>query len=423
MKYKVYIFLALLTISCDTNKTLKVSSPSQNPEVISLLDSLNQELTTFKNGTLIPGLAVSIVNKESVVFQKGYGFANLKSQKAFTPQTVQPIASISKTFIGVALMKLVDLGKINLDDEINSILPFKIVHPKFPNTPITIRHLATHTSSISDNYGENGDGYWLLESNNYKRGEIRDDMFEFLEIIGQNQALSIEQHIKNTCLPDGKWYKENTYLDHAPGTTYSYSNNATTLAGLIIEHVSKTSLDNFCKKYIFRPLKMKNTSWRYSKKNADLLATQYFPDSQSAPTEIFKMPRFTYSRIPAGHLITSIEDLSLYLMEMIRGHEGKGKILSNESFKTLLNPQLDNSHYGDRYSGEFNVKYDVGIFWGMSYEGLKLHNGGEIGVYSFIYFDPETSYGAVGMINARINSFGDSRSIIRKFEKKLSRIK
>ena len=59
----------------------------------------------------------------------------------------------------------------------------------------------------------------------------------------------------------------------------------------------------------------------------------------------------------------------------------------------------------------------------MSYEGLRLHDGGEIGVYSFMYFDPTTGHGGLGMMNARINSFGNSRDIIRKFEKKLSKMK
>ena len=63
---------------------------------------------------------------------------------------MQNIASVSKTLIGVSIMKLVEEDRLSLDDEANRFLPFDIVNPHFPASPILIRHLATHTSSILD---------------------------------------------------------------------------------------------------------------------------------------------------------------------------------------------------------------------------------------------------------------------------------
>ncbi|MEN0045417.1 MAG: serine hydrolase domain-containing protein [Bacteroidota bacterium] len=387
-----------------------------------LLDSLDQELQAFLKQSLFPGIAFSIVNEKEVVFQKGYGSANLEAKKAFTPQSIQPIASISKTFVGVALLKLVDQGKLDLDEAINDILPYPIIHPQFPDVPITVRHLATHTSGISNRFGENGDGYWLLEKSPYQKGDIRDDMYEFIEIIAQNKALSLDEYIQKVCLPTGEWHKEETFLPYAPGTRNDYSNIATAVAGRIIELKSGMSLQDFSQKHIFQPLGMKSTAWTYDAINKEQLSKQYFTDDPSNPSRVSLMPRFTYARYPAGHLITNIEDMSLYLMEMINGFQGNGELLSSASYQFLLHPQLDNSHYEERYEGEFNGSYDVGIFWGISSTGLRMHDGGEIGVYSFMYFDPKTGFGGLGMMNARINSFGDTREIIRKYEKRLSQL-
>jgi CubicO group peptidase (beta-lactamase class C family) len=84
------------------------------------------------------------------LFRRAYGFADLDKQIRYTPQSLHYIGSISKTLIGVSLMQLVERGRIRLDDDINLYLPFKITNPHFPRDVITIRHLATHTSTIRD---------------------------------------------------------------------------------------------------------------------------------------------------------------------------------------------------------------------------------------------------------------------------------
>ena len=70
--------------------------------------------------------------------------------------TIHVIASISKTFVGIAIMKLVESGKLKLDDPINDYLPFEIRSPHYPEVDITIRHLVTHTSSLNDEF-DNGE--------------------------------------------------------------------------------------------------------------------------------------------------------------------------------------------------------------------------------------------------------------------------
>lgn len=414
---KNIILIALVVISISSCKNNKDNTSIK--QVVSALDSLHLELNTIKEKSLIPGFAVSILNKDSIIFEKGYGFADIKENKKFLPKTIQPIASISKTFVGVALMKLVDQGKLDLDEKINDILPYNIVNPNYPEISITVRHLATHTSSITHNYGEMGDSYWLLEESTFKKGEIRDDHFEFLESLKGNKPITLDELIRNVCLVNGKWYLENTFTKNAPGTKYEYSNTATSVAARIVELKSNMSFADYTQKFILKPLGMNTSGWFYDDINEGLLSKPYFPDNGANPTKNTVTPRKTYQGYPEGHLISSISDLSLYLIEMINGSNGNGKILSPQSYNILFLPELSNENYNDRDDSEFSDGYNVGIFWGISGAGYICHNGGEIGVYSFMYYNPETGIGCIGMCNSRINSFGEIRSTVANYEKRL----
>ena len=120
----------------------------------SINDSITIELTKLGKKSSLVGFGVAIVNKDSIIYAKGFGYADKDTKSPYTIQTVQPIASISKTLLAVALMKAQEMGKLHLNDNINDYLPFKIYNPNFPNENITIQQLANHTSSILD-----GDSY------------------------------------------------------------------------------------------------------------------------------------------------------------------------------------------------------------------------------------------------------------------------
>ena len=97
------------------------------------------------------GFSVAIVNESGTLYEKGIGYSNVEIKKKYTESTIQNIGSISKTFVGIALLKAQELGKLKLDDPINNYLPFRVKNPFYPETHITIRNLATHTSTITDN--------------------------------------------------------------------------------------------------------------------------------------------------------------------------------------------------------------------------------------------------------------------------------
>ena len=112
------------------------------------------DFDTYIKGNLArthtPGLSVAIVRGSETLFIKGFGFADIATNKPITADTAFDIASVSKTVTGTAMMMLFQEGMYKLDDPIGPYLDFPVIHPKFPHVPITFRHLFTHTSAISD---------------------------------------------------------------------------------------------------------------------------------------------------------------------------------------------------------------------------------------------------------------------------------
>ena len=88
-------------------------------------EKLNQQLTEKFQSTNIPGMAVAIVNKDQILYKNQFGYADISVKKPYTQNTSHNIGSTSKTFIGVAIMQLVEQGKVDLDTDINDYLPFK----------------------------------------------------------------------------------------------------------------------------------------------------------------------------------------------------------------------------------------------------------------------------------------------------------
>ncbi len=110
-------------------------------------DYINQSISDAN----IAGMAVAIVSGDSILFSQGYGYVDIQTKEPFTPHTVMNIASITKTFVGVSVMHLVEKGVTNLDDDVNHILPFNVQNPNSPESVITLRHIMSHMSGIRDN--------------------------------------------------------------------------------------------------------------------------------------------------------------------------------------------------------------------------------------------------------------------------------
>ena len=194
--HRIKLIAIAFTLNACTSTKAIISTTSD-------LDRILQNISAYKRVT---GFGVSVFTKDTVLYQKAFGYSDLELQTPYTVNTQQKIASISKTTIAVALMKGQEMGLFSLDDPINHHLPFEVVNPYFPDSDITLRHLAMHTSSIK--YSE----------------QITDSL------IYENSDMNISEFFKAHLIKDGKWYNDTNYHKAKPGELGDYSNLGATLA-------------------------------------------------------------------------------------------------------------------------------------------------------------------------------------------------
>ena len=138
-------FCLLLALSLISTAPLSAQNRhSSQAEIEQKIDSLFSDFNSLEK----PGAAVAVVSNDSILFSKGYGSANLEYNIPISTSTVFHIASVSKQFTVFAILLLVHEQKLNLDDDIRKYIPEV---PDFGKT-ITLRHLATHTSGLRDQW-------------------------------------------------------------------------------------------------------------------------------------------------------------------------------------------------------------------------------------------------------------------------------
>jgi CubicO group peptidase (beta-lactamase class C family) len=357
-------------------------------------DSLTARISALQKESGIVGIGTVVVDANGIRYAKGFGFADKDRKLPYTDNSIQNIASISKTFIGIALLKAQEMGKLDLDDPVNKYLPFEVINPKFPDKEITFRQLSCHTSSIRDTEIYDQKSYVLKEALSSSDLEKLNAYENFNE---PKDAVPLEEFLKRVLTQDGDWYKKKTYLDVAPGETFEYSNVAAALTAFALERAVQTDFMDFTKKHILDPLEMTSSGWSFDRVNMDQHSVLY-NDEQTA------FPLYRLITYPDGGMISSVTDLGKYLSELIRGYSGKGTLLSEASYKELFHPQLGDSNFEERDSeSEFNDEYNMGIFMGMSALGNIGHTGGDPGVSTFMFFNEESLTGQIVFLNTSLS--------------------
>ncbi len=386
------IFALTLCFACGI-ATRGAAQPAQHRAA---QDSLTADLEALRSQGHFNGFGAAIVSRQGILYQHGFGFADVQARKVYDVHTVQSIASVSKTVVGMALLKAQELGQLNLDDPINKYLPFKVVNPNFPEVPITLRHLATHTSSIRDNDFYLSKNYYLKPGQNVAGMPLAfEDEQTF---IPADSAVSLPVFLQNVLTPAGKWYQPKGFLTRRPGELYEYSNVGTALAAYVVELASKQPFSDFTAQYITGPLRMKDSGWRF----ADIAFSRY---SRLYKSPTVPLPYYGLTTYPDGGFITSVADLSKYLRELIRGYQGQGTVLRPASYRELFRPQLAASNFEERNErNPYSESYNVGILMGFGYTGYIGHTGGDPGVVALLFFDPKSGIGRLLLLNTSLST-------------------
>jgi CubicO group peptidase (beta-lactamase class C family) len=284
--------------------------PAASPATSPAPTLTKQDFETFLDALIpsqlrtrnIAGAVVSVVKDGQVLFQKGYGYADLDAKKpVIADQTLFRPGSISKLFTATAVMQLVEQGKLDLDRDVNDYLDFTI--PKTYPEPVTLRRLLTHTAGFEETL--------------------------------KNLFVGHESDLKPL----------RTYLVNQmparifpPGKIPSYSNYGFTLAGYIVEHVSGEKFERYIDNHILKPLRMNNST--FDQPPPPQIASQMSKGYLNAA----KKPRdFEFvEAAPAGALSTTAADMTRFMLVFLQDGTVDGvSILKPETVRQMETRQLE----------------------------------------------------------------------------------
>lgn len=226
-----------------------------------------------------PGAAVLVKRGNQVLFEKGYGARELRTNAKITAQTNFRLASFSKQFTAMAIMLLVRDGKLHYDDRLTDVFP------NFPayGKPITIRHLLTHTSGLPD-----------YEDLMAKEEQASGPRWSPEQQIQDEEVLALLEK-----QPTGKF---------APGTRWAYSNSAYVVLGLVVAKVSGMPYRDFLEKRIFAPVGM-NRSMAYQK-GSNEVPERAFGHSKENDRFVETDQSATSATLGDGGVYSNLEDLA-----------------------------------------------------------------------------------------------------------------
>jgi len=297
-----------------------------------------------------PGAAVAVTLEGRIIYSQGYGSAQLEYGIPITPTTIFHVASVSKQFATFAVALLARDGKLSWDDDVRTHLP------DLPDLghPVTLRHLAQHTSGVRDQWELLAMAGWRLD-----------------DVITRDQILAMMSRQRE--------------LNFEPGSEYLYSNMGYSLLAEVVEQVSGKAFGEFLEERVFIPLGMHAT---HVHSDHTMIVPGRAYSYSSHPEGGWRNAVLSYANQGATSLFTTAEDLARWVAEMEEPRVG-----DSELWAELIRPAVLTS--GD------TVDYALGLSV-SEYRGLRTvgHGGADAGFRSHLLHFPEEGLGVVVLGNA-----------------------
>ncbi|MBK8043884.1 MAG: beta-lactamase family protein [Haliscomenobacter sp.] len=369
------LFTAGLAVSLPAQKGYKppvFEDPDRMEKIQAIIPEIERQYLELMEKQHIPGLAFGIVVDGKLVYSKGLGVINRESKEAVTAASLFRIASMTKSFTAMAILKLREEGKLQLTDPVTKHLPqlagLKTLTTDAP--PPTIHHLLTMTAGFP-------------EDNPWGDQQLEDTDQEFLEFLKGGISFST-----------------------VPSSGYEYSNLGYAMLGRIVTQVSGMPYQKYIDQQIFKPLGMTNTHWEYEGLPSNLLALGYrWEDDQWKPEPMLHDGAYG----AMGGLITSIEDFGKYLALHLAAwpardgaEAGPVKRGSVREMHRMVEPRLAaNARDDDGAPCPSVAAYGYGLRIQKNCQGLTLigHSGGLPGFGSNHTFAPDYGVGIVSFAN------------------------
>ncbi|MBN9377495.1 MAG: beta-lactamase family protein [Chlamydiales bacterium] len=364
--------IILGTQQVQTYQTPYFTDPSRVSKVLALRKEIESLYSEYAQKYHFPGYAYGVVVDNQLVMTGGNGFLDLKKKYIVNNESMFRIASMTKSFTAMAVLKLRDDNKLKLDDPIHLYIP-EIQNLKLPlDAPqITIRDLLTHSAGFPT------DDPWADR-------KLQETEEQFTELL-----------------------KKGVFFAHTPGTTYEYSNLGYTLLGYIIHKITGISYEEYINQYILQPLQIQDMQWDYTKVSALNLANGYsWINNDWKEEELLKPGIFG----AMGGLIASIKSFSQYVSFHLaawppRDDFDTGHPIKRSSLREMQQPWNFRSLLVDQYpDGQQRIissSYGYGLIWLKdNLERVYVgHSGGLPGFGSNWWIMPEYGVGVILFAN------------------------
>ena len=310
-----------------------------------------------------PGIGVGIVVGDKLVFAKGYGYRDYGKKLPFTPKTLCPIGSNTKLFTAVASGFLVNEGKLSWDDPIREKVPSIQFYNDDLNRTVTLHDMLSHRTGITRH-----DTIWYLSPDSRK------------ELFGKLKYMEPREPLR---------------------TLFLYNNMMYCATGYVIELVSGQSWESFVRDRILKALEMTHTYYTI----AEMTKQPDYGVGYTEKRDSFEITRIPYYEdtpgiAPAGAIISSIEDMSHWLIALMNNGAYKGKqVLPADVLKKTLEPAIAMPNTAGETRGYwelFNSAYGMAR-WTGSYRGhlLAFHGGDIDGFHAQVSYMPQEHIGVL----------------------------
>ena len=364
----------------DTGKLRKIKA---------LAPFIEKVFTEYARQNHIPGLAYGIVVDGKLAMTGSYGYTDIDKKILVTPSSVFRIASMSKSFTAMAILKLRDEGKLQLDDPAYLYIP-ELKGLKYPTTDapfITIRHLLTH-------------GAGFPEDNPWGDRQLADSDKELSELIEKQISFS-----------------------NPPGVDYEYSNLGFAMLGRIITRVSGKPYQQYIKENIWLPLDMKNAAWEFAEVPSNKLAHGYRWLNDQWNEEELLHDKADGSWGAMGGMLCSVEEfasyMSLHLSAWPPSNLRETGPVKRSSVREMHHPWRFNGmnsryRYPDGRTCALATAYGYGLGWSRDCDGkiFIAHSGGLPGFGSQWRMMPDYGIGIVSLANRTYSPMGGINTLV-----------
>ena len=342
---------AILAFAACSNKSKSVAPPVN-------IEQLKRDVSGILKEHDVPGIGIALVTKDKVVWTGGVGKANVAANRDVTADTMFRVGSITKGFVALRALQLVEQHKLNLDEKSAEAAPeIPVVNPWETTNPVTLAELLEHTAGFDD--------FPLAE------------FYDF--------SAPPEKPLKWTLT----YFRGPEHVRWRPGSRMSYSNPGYGLAGYLIEKAGGAPLEDQIDANLLRPLGMTRSDMRLTADIKDQLAQGY---EEGSPVPYYPI----YLR-PAGEMKSSPNEMARFVRMMLnRGELDGARIVSPESIARMETPETSLAARAGLKNG-----YGLGNYADLEFTIVQRgHDGGIDGFLSRYAYIPDAGAGYFYSVNA-----------------------